>query len=288
MTGPRSEAYVARILSELAGTDRDQRGATLCGIAEGDTTGNRRIVDTLEAMLDTTDVVSYVPRETTARAEQRLVAALALAAERWAAGTCAPVTVRSRPAVRNVSDAYYREIVADGTLAERDFSLAFDEPAETYVIDAPRPEPPVRTAPAPRDEDIIAHLEGNDVRARVEVLRMLEVPGRLGPRIRAAVEALLEDRSIGALTIPYLYGEVRVLAAAVLAAADHELGVDTPRRLRAPALYSSTELLELGQAAGLSPGLRTEELFAKLRDLGVIRERDLAIGFPAQLGWICP
>ncbi|NVB83963.1 MAG: hypothetical protein HOV81_36645 [Kofleriaceae bacterium] len=276
---------VERILSELAGVDRDQRGATLCGIAEGDTTGDPRVIDKLESMLADTEVVSYVPRETTARAEQRLIAALALAAERWANGSRMPVAVRSLPAVRNVSDVYYRQLVADGSLSERDYSLGFNEPPETYVIDAPRPEP-ARMTPAPRAEDILARLEGNDVRARVNVLSMLRTPGPLDPRIRAAVEALLDDRSIGALTIPYLYGEVRVLAAAVLAAADHASGADAPQRLRAPALYSSTELLELGQAARLSPHLRTEELFAKLRALGVIRERDLAIGFPAHLGWI--
>jgi hypothetical protein len=63
----------------------------------------------------------------------------------------------------------------------------------------------------------IAKLRSEDPRERVAALRALLVAPDPTSEVAAAVDQLLEDRTIAILSIPYRFGEIRYLAAEVAA-----------------------------------------------------------------------
>jgi hypothetical protein len=73
---------------------------------------------------------------------------------------------------------------------------------------------------ASRDQvsKLVAMLRSDQAGTRVAVLQTLLVSPRLEPPVVEAIEALLADRQVAILSIPYSYGEIRYLAAEALAA----------------------------------------------------------------------
>lgn len=225
------------ILASLDGRDGDERDAVLSSLAKHPV-GDTRVIERVERMLADTSIIDYVPGVYGACAERRLVAALALAACRRAAGDVSPVVVQARPAVEGASRDSYQRAIERGLLAERDFVLLAPVPLETYLAKIEWPAPVA--APAyTNDPAKPATLREGDVAARVALLQVFATNPSGDPEMRAAVEQLLTDRTLTALTIPHRYGELGILAAHALAAEQHARGDDTPVRFLAPPLVAS-------------------------------------------------
>jgi hypothetical protein len=99
------------------------------------------------------------------------------------------------------------------------------------------------------------------------------------PRVRAAIEPLLEDSSPCVVQIPYRFGEVRYLAGAALAAERCAAGVGEPVRLRCTLPVTTDELETIRTGAVTESGLTGSDpvhvqlgWFARLRSLGLLSE----------------
>lgn len=79
--------------------------------------------------------------------------------------------------------------------------------------------------------ELAAELAVPEVGARVAMLWVLVEDPTGHPVVRAAVEALLDDRRAAMLQAPIQIGEVRWLAAHALAAERKAAGIDDPVRL---------------------------------------------------------
>jgi hypothetical protein len=74
----------------------------------------------------------------------------------------------------------------------------------------------------------LARLTNADPEKRVGVLRFLLASPELASSLVAAVESLLDDRTIAILSIPFRIGEIRNLAAEVVATARAHLNQPEP------------------------------------------------------------
>jgi hypothetical protein len=133
---------------------------------------------------------------------------------------------------------------------------------------------------------LLADLGAADPRDRVAVLQVLVEDPTGDARIRAAVEALLADRTVTMLMIPPAYGEVRWLAALALSAELH--AIREPDLVPLPAAVAPVSGPELSQLAieHLGPQARhwtREQCYERLRDAGVLIARDRALRGPLRV-----
>lgn len=278
------EDDIRYMLAGLADVDPQTRAVTAGDVASRPT-GDGRVSAALARLLgDATAVRLMAP---SLHGELRVGAAAALAAERRAAGDLEPVRVRCAPAVVCRDAATFERLRPQ--LDERDLALRAPVDWADLIVRVPSDDTvPVVARPAggPADGgDFVAALDTGALEDRVVVLQVLMQSPTGDAAIRGAVERRLDDRSIARLLIPARYGELRLLAAAALAAERHAAGERAPVELRAPPLLSGEALTALARQAGL-PEARAIEQYARLRDRGLLAERRFEIGFPAELAWL--
>ena len=112
-------------------------------------------------------------------------------------------------------------------------------------------------------------------------------------RVAAAIQPLLEDTTPVLLQIPYMFGELRLLAAAALAAEHAARGNDGPVEIRCKAPMKTDQLEEKRLAAQLpAPGYtgnpieRQLALFALLRVHGVLPDVDFKLQHPVYFSFL--
>jgi hypothetical protein len=230
----------------------------------------------LQRLLSDRSVVAFpVPG---VQGELRLLAGLALAVAARVAGEDDAVRLRAAPAVY---DRWVplpeRDLVLRGNTAVREL---LEEPP---VTKRPQPARPVEAENAWREGLVSA-----DPAARVNALKTVRDAPTGDPGIVATLEAMLDDRRIAALTIPYRFGEIRVLAGAALAAERASVGDPRPVRLEGcPALLGTDQLWTLAEAHGIDATGRSEpEVYAALREAGVLPLADLELTGRTYLGWL--
>jgi hypothetical protein len=124
---------------------------------------------------------------------------------------------------------------------------------------------------------LLADLASADVQDRVAVLKVLAEDPTGDPRVAAAIEPLLDDRTPCVLTAPPSYGELRWLAAHALAAERHAGGQPPDVLLRdAVAPMNAEQLAVLAQQVLGAPGdrLRALQQFQALAQAGALPRRD--------------
>jgi hypothetical protein len=88
------------------------------------------------------------------------------------------------------------------------------------------------------------------------------------PRLLAICEALLEDRTIALLGIPYCFGEIRWCAADAVASLRRALQISEPVVVRdAFAPVSTAQAVRLAEAAGVTPKGEVEGIIGALETL---------------------
>lgn len=129
--------------------------------------------------------------------------------------------------------------------------------------------------------EMLADLHSDDRRLQTALLQTLMMSPTGDPRFLPELEPLLEDRSPCLVQIPYLFGELRWLAAHALAAERAACGVAEPVRVLGVAVPLSTdELGGLERAAGLRGRGGVDgrlEMFGKLNKLGKVPRADLVL-----------
>jgi hypothetical protein len=270
-------------------------------------TGDPEVANALEAILDDRSPcrmeVHYI-------GETRLLAAIALVAERGG-----PVHIRTAGPIRagdlitilenadlpwpqvadeNSDSALVAFDVArrNGLLPEREFELAL--PIDVAAIALPSrsaPEEPKQMLESPTspsiaatEDDISAYLgwlTHGSLDDRVFALQELIRRPTGNPKIREALDPLLNDLSPCVFQIPYRFGELRYLAARALAAERSFAGDRRKVRLRCAAPLTVDELARaagIAQISGAHSGNAIENqlgLFAELRAGGLLPEMDL-------------
>ncbi|HLU68851.1 MAG TPA: hypothetical protein VKZ63_21365 [Kofleriaceae bacterium] len=197
--------------------------------------------------------------------------------------------------------AYNALCVISEVLATACGGVVFDATDGRIVWSPLEPEPPEQERPAPApapapardvaDEDVASVLDGlaaADPAERASTLRTLISFPRAHPRIAEALARLLEDRAVCVVSTPLRYGEVRYLAATVLAAVRAALGDATPVRARFARPLTVTEIDHIERAAGLEPlrGIRDPAnpharvlaAYRRLVDRGLVPEIDHTFG----------
>lgn len=125
-------------------------------------------------------------------------------------------------------------------------------------------------------------LRSADPRARASMCRALVERPSTDPAVLSACEALLEDRTITLLAIPYRFGEVRAVAAEAVWALRVALGIREPVVLHeALPVCSTNDVGNLARAAGTAiEGHGVEGVIATLTRLdaaGAVRRRTLTL-----------
>lgn len=233
---------LALLLAGLDDADPDERGAT-AGLLFRQPTTDHRVRARLRQLLTDRSVVA-LPHPGV-KGELRLLAGLALARAARQAGEDDTVRLRAAPAVHgNWVSLPERDLVLNGNTVVHE------------LLEEPRDD--------------------------VNALRTVLDSPTGDPAAVAELEASLDDRRVAALTIPYRFGELRVLAAAALAA----------RRPGAvvlhdcPPLLSTDELVRLAEENGVATAGRSDaEVYTALRDNGFLPLIDLELNGPTALGW---
>jgi hypothetical protein len=123
-------------------------------------------------------------------------------------------------------------------------------------------------------------LQGESVQDRAIMLGVLAEEPSGEARIRAAVEALLDDRSICVTQPPPRWLEIRQIAAEALAAERHVAGIVEPVMLRAvPVPMDVAEVSRAAEAAFGSVAARwsLRERYERLREAGRLSLADLVL-----------
>jgi hypothetical protein len=114
-------------------------------------------------------------------------------------------------------------------------------------------------------------------------------------RVQEALELLLEDNAPCLLQIPYRFGEIRLLAGVALVAERSVWNDKSPLLLRCIPPVTPDELEEKRITAGLAMSANHKDpveywlnLFAVLRDNGLMKEVDFELRHPVFLGWLGP
>jgi hypothetical protein len=124
-------------------------------------------------------------------------------------------------------------------------------------------------------------LSGDDAHQQALALRELAQRPTGDIAVREAVERLLGDDTPCVLQIPYRFGELRLLAAAALAAERSASGVRTAVVLRTIRPLDADQLEQARQASGVgmpegSNALVIQlQLFATLRNRGLLQQIDV-------------
>ena len=120
--------------------------------------------------------------------------------------------------------------------------------------------------------EIIADLTGNNTSIKSDLLRVLCQHPSADRRILPYLSRLLYDKSPCLLSIPYLFGEIRWLAAHALAAERAALGIQKPVSLRQVVKPLDTgDIVRAEYAAGIKPRGGVDGLlinFGILNDMG--------------------
>jgi phage FluMu protein gp41 len=142
------------------------------------------------------------------------------------------------------------------------------------------------------DDDIafyLQQLDAGDTAVRALTLRDLAQHPTGDPQVIAAIEQLLTSEEPCLVEVPPLYAEVRLLAAAALAA---EIG-PVPMRAVRPLTVAHLERLE--QTSGISEAIGAADPIEKalarwrrLRASGVVREDDFVVARLADLSALAP
>jgi hypothetical protein len=266
---------LALLMAGLDDEDPDERGAT-AGLLLRQPTTDDRVRARLRQLLSDRSVVALT--HPGVKGELRLLAGLALARAARLAGEDDAVPLRAAPAVHG-------EWVP---LPERDMVLRGHTAIHELMEDPPVTRRPQLARQAEAEDAWRDDLDSADLDTRVNALRtILDRPtGDLW--VVATLEAMVDDRLIAALTIPYRFGEIRVLAAAALAAERASVGDPRPVRLEnCPALLGTDQLWTLAEEHGIeTAGLSEPEVYAALREDGALPLTDLELTGRTYLGWL--
>lgn len=132
-------------------------------------------------------------------------------------------------------------------------------------------------------EDIAGLLErlaSAEPRRRANALRALSAAPVAEPRLLQAAEALLADETLTLLSIPYRFGEVRLEAAAAVAALRGALQMrEAVRLVDVPVVLTTDAIGRLARAAGVvTEGSGIDGVLAtlgRLRALGLVPRRNI-------------
>lgn len=133
---------------------------------------------------------------------------------------------------------------------------------------------------------LLADLASSDVQDRVAVLKVLVEDPTGDPRVAAAIEPLLEDRTPCVLTNPPSYGELRWLAAHALTAERFAGGQPQDVLLRdAIAPMNAEQLAMIARQVLGAPGdrMRALQQFQALAQAQALPRRDLLVAHWDQL-----
>lgn len=131
------------------------------------------------------------------------------------------------------------------------------------------------------DEDLAYTLEaltGDDAERCAIALRVLSDAPAGDERLLAPIEALLDDRRPCLIQIPFVYAEIRWLAAQALAAERGLLGIDAPVHLEAIEPLTTNALAEAEERAGVRGHGSALERFAQLQEIEALPIVQLDIG----------
>ena len=127
--------------------------------------------------------------------------------------------------------------------------------------------------------ETVKHLMGDDLFLRVAALENLRDDPSADERMLPYLERLLEDKTPCLVAIPFLYAEIRWLAAHALAAERAALGINQPVQLQNVVgpiytgdIIAAEQLANINGQGGLEGVL---ESFAIVRDMGYLPRIDL-------------
>ena len=266
---------LALIRGGLEDPDPTERAAT-AGLLLRQPTTDHQVRERLRRLLSDRSVVAFpVPG---VQGELRLLAGLALAVAARVAGEGEAVRLRAAPAMHGRwVPLPERDLVLTGHTAVREL---LEEPP---VTERPQPVRPVEAEDAWREGLVSA-----DRASRVAALKTVRDAPTGERGVVTTLEGMLDDRRIAALTIPYRFGEIRIMAGAALAAERAGIGDPRPVRLKGcPALLGTDEIWTLAEAHGIDTTGRSEpEVYAALREAGVLPLADLELTGRTYLGWL--
>jgi hypothetical protein len=120
------------------------------------------------------------------------------------------------------------------------------------------------------------YLLSDDVRKRQSALRAHSRQPSGDARVLPYLEAMLEDRRLCIVSLPFEFGEVRWLAAEAVAAERKVLGIPTPVRLVQVVLpVSHKKLQRIAESVGAPRNEGWQERFERLRAMGALELVDL-------------
>ena len=260
--------------------------------------------------------------------ETRLLAGLAMAAEKWTTGDEGPVNIRC---IRPLQISYLMTLLEEvnmpwpetsedadaaiaaftlantlGLLDESDLQLTFETNIEEIALkdqssnynDEPSTDDEQQTSSthSASEEDVqfyIDVLTHGDREARSNALQtLMQVPTR-DDRVVDAILPLLDDTTPTLLQIPYMFGEVRLLAAAALAAERSARDDENPVEIRSKAPVKTDQLEEKRLALKLPVPAHAGDpiegqlaLFALLRDHGALPDVDFKLRHPVYFSFL--
>lgn len=218
--------------------------------------------------------------------ELRLLAALALARADRLAGADDELNLRAAPAVQGdwVEIAEHEFVLRASTTISELTAVVGGGPTVADSVTPDASEPLRAGSP---DADWLEAVVVGEPADRVDALHTILRRPSGEPQVAEALETMLADRSVLALTIPHRFGELRLLAAAALAAERSAVGDRRPVVLtRCPPLLSLDDLLALADAHDIATaGRSAAHIYAELLESGRLVVRDLEITHPFHLGW---
>lgn len=123
-------------------------------------------------------------------------------------------------------------------------------------------------------EDIKESLSNPDASHRISMLRVLLKKPTGDPRVIEVLEGLLDDHTVGVLSIPYLFGEIRLQAAQVLQKELNQLNRFKSQIIESYMPLNSQNIVDMEVSLGLNirdggiEGLSRR--YTNLRELGAI------------------
>jgi hypothetical protein len=121
-------------------------------------------------------------------------------------------------------------------------------------------------------QELVEDLHSKELSMRVATLKTLQKYPSGDERVLQHIEALLDDKTLCVLMLPYRFGEIRWLAAQALAAERASLGNEEPVRLQSVVRPLDTEeFVALREKAGVKSRGGVDgllEALATLREMG--------------------
>jgi hypothetical protein len=130
-------------------------------------------------------------------------------------------------------------------------------------------------------KELVEDLHGKDLCRRVATLKILQKYPSEDERVLQHLEALLDDKTLCVLMLPYRFGEIRWLAAQALAAERASLENEEPVRLQNVVRPLDTEeFVALREKAGVKSRGGVDgvlEALVTLREMGQLPLYDLEL-----------